>query len=221
VVPFQQGACGALGVAYRAKLFAIQSVKDLVRRKEAVVAFVFRHDTRRTASDFNNIGFGHDWSSPACRRCPCVEMRPEIRLNSDQQQASVAAEERQRVARLRALTFAELRCIVMQRLSTDQFPLSPTSSNLLIRSMKRLFVFSAATRQHFYVGDPTQNLVTSRIPTRPWTKLSATGHCKKHRGVWIRRSDFGRQGRLYSGRQRPSSCRGLARSRRNLATRLK
>jgi hypothetical protein len=55
----QRSRC-ALGIARGAKRAAFEAVEDAIRRKETVAALVFRDDARGVASDFDDIGVGHD-----------------------------------------------------------------------------------------------------------------------------------------------------------------
>lgn len=63
MTPFQeQRSRRALGIARGAKLAAFEAVEDAIGGKETVAALVFRDDARRMASDFDDIGVGHDGS---------------------------------------------------------------------------------------------------------------------------------------------------------------
>jgi len=57
----QRSRC-ALGVARGAKLAALQAVENTIRGEETIAALVPRDDACGVASDFDDIGVGHDGS---------------------------------------------------------------------------------------------------------------------------------------------------------------
>jgi hypothetical protein len=58
----EQRSRRALGIARGTKLAAFEAIEDAIRGKEMVAALVFRDDARSMASDFDDVGVGHDGS---------------------------------------------------------------------------------------------------------------------------------------------------------------
>jgi hypothetical protein len=63
MMPLQEQCSGrALGIARGAKHATFEAVEDAIRGKETVATLVFCDDARGMASDFDDVGVGHDGS---------------------------------------------------------------------------------------------------------------------------------------------------------------
>ena len=92
MTPLQkQRSCRALGIARGAEFAALEGIEDTIRGKETVAALVFRDNACGMASDFDDVGVGHDGLFAGLAGAPVLRCEL-IDLQTDQRQAPVAAD---------------------------------------------------------------------------------------------------------------------------------